>query len=156
MTANKYAFCYSYFDVIDEKGMNLCRYLGPKIADKKNMLLFNFIPCLTAIYDAKILGKFYQPNIKKRNDYALWLKILYSSNTSKAYCLEKVTASYRSNQQGLSSGNIFELLGYYWVCLRSYASVNKIYSIFLSVPYLLIMLVKKISPSLYNNLVSRF
>lgn len=29
---------------------------------------------LTVVYDATKLGKFYVPDIKKRNDFALWLK----------------------------------------------------------------------------------
>lgn len=155
MTSNGYSFCFSYYDVTNEKGMFLKQYLAPKVVNRKNILFQNYIGCLTAIYDAKVLGKFYQPNIKKRNDYALWLKILHSNHVSEAYCLEKVTASYRSNQYGLSSSNRFVLLHYYWICLTDFASVNRVYATFLCIPYLLIMLVKKSSPTLYNNLVKR-
>ncbi len=156
MISNNYSFSFSYFDVIDEQGIASHHFLAPKIADRKNMLFSNFIPCLTVVYDAKQLGKFCQPNIKKRNDYALWLKILHSGIVSKAHCLEAVTASYRSHQYGLSSGSKFELLRYYWMCLRNFASVTRMCAIFLSLPYLLIMFVKKSSPDLYNKLVTRF
>lgn len=155
MTSNNYFFCFSYFDVINKEGMYLHSWHCPKIANKKNMLLSNFIPCLTAIYDAKRLGKIYQPDIKKRNDYALWLKILNSGQSINAYCLEIVTASYRNSKYGLSSGSKFDLLKYYWKCLIDFGSVSKLSAIFLTFPYLSILFIKKSSPFIYNKLVIR-
>ena len=156
MVGNRYSFVYSYHDVISEKGTLLRECFGPKVATRKNMLVSNFIPCLTAMYDSKVLGKVYQPDFRKRNDYALWLKILYSGVVDEAHCLPKVTASYRSNQYGLSSRNKFGLLFYYRQCLTNFTPVSKIGSYFLSICYLSIILVKKMTPSLYNKLVTKF
>ena len=40
------------------------------------MLSENIIGCLTVIYNQEKLGKIYMPNIRKRQDYGLWFKIL--------------------------------------------------------------------------------
>lgn len=156
MISNKYHFCFSYCDVVDEQSTYLHQLFSPKIVNKKNVLFSCFLPCLTVIYDAMELGKIYQPNIKKRNDYALWLKILFSDAASEAYCLEKVTASYRKTSYGLSSGSKLELLFYYRMCLIKFASVSKLFAFFLCIPYLAIGFFKKYLPNLYNKLVIKF
>lgn len=156
MAANNCAFSFSYYDVISENGETLYEYHGPKIANRKNMLFCNLIPCLTAIYDSSVIGKVYQPDFKKRNDYALWLKILNSGVVHEARCIPKITASYRRNQYGLSSGNKFELLRYYRKCLTKFSLVSNVGARILSIFYLVIMIIKKKSPTLFNKLIVKF
>ena len=86
------------------------------------MKINNFIPCLTAIYDTFIIGKISQPNIAKRNDFALWLKIL-RDDIKYAHCLPEVTACYRTNSYGLSSDK-YQALKYYYLCLVGIAELT--------------------------------
>ena len=48
----------------------------------KDLLKRTEISCLTAVNDARVLGKLYMPNLRRKQDYALWLKILKSGNYS--------------------------------------------------------------------------
>ncbi len=71
MKKNNVFFSYSYNNLIDEYGLFKYKYLAPDKVDSKKMRYANFLSCSTAIYDSHELGKIYQPNIKKRNDFAL-------------------------------------------------------------------------------------
>lgn len=45
----------------------------------------------------------------KRNDYALWLKVLRDKNCSGAYGLSEVLASYRLRSESVSHGGRMKL-----------------------------------------------
>jgi teichuronic acid biosynthesis glycosyltransferase TuaG len=145
-------FCFTYQDVINENGEYQYSIKAPSRVSKKKMRITNFIPCVTAIYDSYALGKIYQPNIRKRNDYALWLKLL---DKTEANCLNLNTASYRSNSYGLASGGKLELLKYYISCMLRFGGCNRP-SLVIRVPiYLMFMLLKKSNVRLFNWLVIR-
>lgn len=153
MRNNNYGLTFTYHEVINEKSELINRYRAPRSLCRNKMLFSNFIPCLTVIYDTKMIKKTLQPDIEKRNDYALWLKIINSNFVTHAYCFERITASYRSNGYGLSSGNKYELLKFYRRCIRDFGLVSNIKSYLLVVPYISITLLKKLCPSVYNKLV---
>ena len=71
-------FSATGYRLMDESGSDLhTAYIPPKKTDYKKMIrLSNPIGNLTVMYDQEALGKFQVPPIKKRNDFALWLKIL--------------------------------------------------------------------------------
>jgi glycosyltransferase involved in cell wall biosynthesis len=154
MNNNNFSFTYSYYETMNVQGevKSLCK--SPNSVNFKKMTICNFIGCLTAIYDSKLIGKCYQPTIKKRNDYALWLAILRKDKNLKAYCFNEVTSRYRVNDYGLSS-NKLSALKYYRLCLRDYASFGEFKIFFHCIFYLLLILVKKKNPQLYNSLVSK-
>ena len=86
----------------------------PKKVNYRKLLNSNVIGCLTAIYDAKQLGKVYMPSIRKRQDMALWLSIL--KKTPWAYGLTETLAQYRVDS-GMSK-NKFEMLKWQWRLYR--------------------------------------
>jgi teichuronic acid biosynthesis glycosyltransferase TuaG len=155
MRKNGFSFTFTYYKAINEDGVLVSHYSAPKVVGSTKILFSNFIPCLTVIYDVKKIGKILQPDIERRNDYALWLKILCSGTTERAHCFERVTALYRANTYGLSSGKKLELLGFYRRCIEEYGSVSKFTSFWLSICYIAIILIKKVSPFMYNNFVAR-
>ena len=59
------------------------------------------------MYDCEILGKMYMPERRKRQDWALWLKIL--SKTDRATGLQIPLAAYRKTENSLSR-NKFSLM----------------------------------------------
>jgi teichuronic acid biosynthesis glycosyltransferase TuaG len=152
MSKNGYDFIFSYNHVISESGEFICEYKAPKSVNLKLMRFSNFIPCLTAIYDSKSIGKVYQPHILKRNDFALWLKILNYNKVTSAYCLPISTSKYRSNNYGLSANKI-HALKYYYKCLIDYGGCGIFKSLLHSFAYLIIMVFKKKFVYLYNKLV---
>jgi teichuronic acid biosynthesis glycosyltransferase TuaG len=149
------AFCYSYNDVMDENASFLGSYMAPSKVNSQKMKLSNFIPCATAVYDSKILGKVYQPEIIKRNDFALWLKILNGGVVATAHCLPISTAKYRANSYGLSSNKLDALL-FFRRCLTEYGQCSRQEAYVYSILYLILIVFKKQFSNLYNWIVVRF
>lgn len=148
------AFCYSYYDLMDENSSFIGSYMAPIEVSSSKMKLSNFIPCLTAVYDSKVLGKVYQPEIKKRNDFALWLKILNGGIVDKAHCLPLVTAKYRRNSYGLSSNKLDSLL-FFQRCLIDYGQCKTLEAYAYSIFYLMLIFIKKKFIDVYNLIVVR-
>ena len=69
----------------------------------------------TIVYNAKKLGKFYAPLIKRRNDFALWLQVI--KKAKYIYGLHESHTIYRVRDNSLSSNKI-KLLKYQWKVLR--------------------------------------
>ena len=116
MMDNDYYFSYSpYYIINDGERMDLLKLPVrncPEALDYHELLKMNRIGCLTVVFDAEKLGKVTIPKLDKRNDYALWLKILRSSGIT-AHRLDEPLAVYRSHQ-GISKGNKFGFLKYHF------------------------------------------
>ena len=147
------AFVFGYCYNIKENGEIISLIKAPNFVSLNKLHLSNFIPCLTVIYDTKYLGKVKQPIIKKRNDFALWLKILFSNKEIKATCLPEVVASYRVNSYGLSAKKI-DSLKYYYSCLRVYAENSVIKAVACTIIAVFFKILKSKSVRLYNYLVT--
>jgi len=155
MLSNDVAFSYSHLNMMDENGDFVCMHISPDEVDAKKMCFANFIPCSTAIYNVNVVGHIHQPDIKKRNDFALWLKILNSGNVKKAMCFKEVTSNYRANSYGLSSNRI-DAARYYHKCLTDYNNCSKIVALFFLFAYVPLVVLKKKFPMVYNVIVSKF
>ncbi|SNQ44112.1 glycosyltransferase family 2 protein [Cellulophaga lytica] len=127
MVKNKYNFSFSSYAVIDEEGIVLSK--SKKVLNHvnyKKALFKNPIGCLTVIYNCDSLGKHYMPSIRKRQDYALWLKLL---KITDAYGLNENLASYRIVSNSISS-NKFDLLKYEWKIYREEEKLSFVKSSF--------------------------
>nr|AXL04798.1 glycosyltransferase [Aeromonas hydrophila] len=94
MLENKIAFSYTAYKKIDEYGVDLFELGVPTSLSYQALLKACVIGCLTVIYDISQIGKVYMPLGTKREDYALWLKILREKDI-QAQGVNKVLASYR-------------------------------------------------------------
>lgn len=94
-------------------GYNYCLYVG------------NCIGNSTAIYDMSKHGKIYVPTIRKRNDFALWLKILKKGG--KSYGMPEVLVSYCNRSDSLSKHK-FGLIKYHWQLYREIEQMGLIKS----------------------------
>lgn len=123
MEANGYSFTYTAYEKINERSEKMGIVVSaPKSVNYPSMLYRGDpIGNLTVVYDATKLGKFYVPDIKKRNDFALWLKIMHACE--RAYGLNEVLASYRVRSGSISSTRKSELLKYYW---KLYHDIEKL------------------------------
>ncbi|TDQ32768.1 glycosyltransferase family 2 protein [Zeaxanthinibacter enoshimensis] len=127
MQNNKYHFSFTSYDTIDEKGNKLGQLFKARQRVTYNTALFkNPIGCLTAMYDVNFFGKQYMPEIRKRQDYALWLKLLKKAD---GYGLQEVLSSYRHTSNSISSGKI-GLLKYEWKIYREIEGLSFLQSSF--------------------------
>ncbi len=113
MKYNNYILTHTNYEIINESGDKIGKMIAPNSKLSYNdMLKTNQIGCLTAIYDTKKIGKIYLPDIRKRQDYALWLKIL--KRIDYAYCLPECLSLYRVRSNSISR-NKFKILKYNWL-----------------------------------------
>ncbi len=115
------ATAYNQIDV-DGKKLNTAVFPPKKTDYKKCIRLSNPIGNLTAMFDRESLGDFEVPLIKKRNDFALWLKIL--SKTDYCYGMDEVLGSYRLGRTDSVSSNKLKQAKYHWQLYRKIEKHN--------------------------------
>lgn len=123
--------------------------MTPNKVTRKKMKFANFLPCLTVMYDSEKLGKNYQPNIQRRNDYALWLEMFSNKKDLISVRCNGILAAYRVNSYGLSSNSLLSLK-FHWLALVNHGKYNPITASILSSIFLFIVLIKKKLPKTYN------
>lgn len=108
--------CFSSYELMNEEGTSLGKMIKalPKVNYAK-MLKSNYVGNLTGIYNAEKLGKVYMPNIRKRQDWALWLTLI--KKVGYAYSIGEPLAKYRVRDDSISS-NKLNLLKYNYTIYR--------------------------------------
>ena len=133
MKENDLSFTYSAYDLIGEEDNNLGEFIPPVEVSYNSILKTNPIGCLTAIYDIKKLGKVYMPNILKRQDYGLWLKILKQIDSTKG--MKEKLAIYRIRKNSVSS-NKLKAASYQWKIYREVEKLNIFKSFYYFINYI--------------------
>lgn len=149
MLDNKVGFSFTEYKMITESGKYLGRISTPTKVSLKDMYSNNFIGCLTVMYDVAYHGKFFLPDIRKRQDFALWLVMLEKFDF--AHSLKIDLASYRIRENSLSK-NKFDAFKYYWLVLRGVAKLNPVKASYFTLKYTAITFIKKKAPALYEKL----
>lgn len=127
------ALSYTAYEKIAQDGERENRIVWvPEKIDYNNLLNASVIGCLTAIYDTSITGKVYLPDIRRRQDYGLWLKIL--KRGSVAYGLNEPLAFLRKRKGSLSS-NKFMAAWYVWRLYREHEELSYFNAIYHFVNY---------------------
>lgn len=135
------ALSYTSYELISEEGVptGLISCAQDSVSYKE-MLYYNRIGCLTAMYDAQQLGKVFMPDIRKRQDYALWLKILRRVGTARG--LDQVLALYRQRSGSISS-NKLDLVRYHWRLFRGVEELSLTQSVYYLASNIVMKLVKR-------------
>jgi teichuronic acid biosynthesis glycosyltransferase TuaG len=120
MRARDIALSFSAYDRIGEAGEPRGQVHARRKVNYRQLLGYCVIGCLTAVYDTKKLGKQYMPDIPKRQDYALWLKIL--KQVDYAWPVPESLAIYRVRRGSVSSNKLIAAR-YNW---RLYHDVEKL------------------------------
>jgi glycosyltransferase involved in cell wall biosynthesis len=110
-----YNFTCTSYTKIDEKGNYLNRTIEAQNKRDYYGVLKTCPGNSTVIYNAEKLGKFKIPNIKKRNDYVMWLQVI--KKEKYLYGLEEPLSSHRIRTDSISS-NKSSLVGYHWKVYR--------------------------------------
>lgn len=142
MVDNGYSFSYSRRTVIDEGGNPLNIELsGPKHIGKQGMLNYCWVGCLTAIYDANVVGLVQIEDIKKNNDYAIWLKVIKKCD---CYMMDERLAMYRKGRTGsISNHGYTKLVKWHYKLWREAEHYDPISSVVLTIRNLVFGVIKK-------------
>jgi teichuronic acid biosynthesis glycosyltransferase TuaG len=135
METNQCDVYFSSYEQIDEKGKPLNKLIQalPELTYQK-YLKSNYIGNLTGIYNAKTLGKITAPNLRKRQDWLLWLAAIKKSG-KPAQGIQESLAYYRVRKNSMSSNKIDLLKHNYWVYKKGLG-----FSTLKSIGYMLIFL----------------
>ena len=116
MKENGFTFSYTQYAEIDEASQGNGNVItGPKRITKSGMYRYCWVGCLTVMYDAEAVGPIEVADIKKNNDYALWLKISQKAN---CYLLEETLARYRKRSGSISNHNYCKLIKWHYKLFR--------------------------------------
>lgn len=121
MRSRQCALSYTAYEKIDEDGSMSGRVIGAPESIDYNTLLGNAaIGCLTAMYDSRIVGRVMMPDIKKRQDHGLWLRILRQGVIAQG--IDRPLAYLRVRPGSLSSNKI-QASRYLWRLYRDHEMV---------------------------------
>ena len=128
MKENGYAFTCTAYEQTDEEGKSLGKIIKTVSKTDYNRLLLDCpVGNSTVMYNVGTMGKFEVPNIRKRNDDALWLKML--KKEKYIYGMPVVLARYRVRKNGIS-GNKLNLIKYHWILYRDIEHLSVARSVF--------------------------
>ena len=103
------SFSHTSYGFINEKGQRINKtfHVSNYPIGYSDLLKRAEISCLTAMYDAEKLGKRYMPNLRRKQDYGLWLSILKGG--AKSIPLDEELAFYRQ-VKGSATNNKSKLI----------------------------------------------
>ena len=128
MRKNGHAFSCTSYCQIDKGGNSLNRVVyAKKRVDYNRLLLDCPVGNSTVMYDVERMGKFEVPNIRKRNDDALWLRMLKAEKY--IWGMSDVLMKYRVRPNSISI-NKFSLIKYHWYLYREIEHLNVSRSVF--------------------------
>lgn len=108
MKTNDYYFSYTNYIEIDEQSNPNGRVVtGPQKITRAGMYRYCWPGCLTVMYDAEKVGLIQIADIKKNNDYAMWLKVCKKVD---CYLLNETMAAYRRGRSGSISTHGYKML----------------------------------------------
>lgn len=135
-------FSYTNYIEIDERSApNGKKVTGPKRITKQGMYNYCWPGCLTVMYDAEYIGLVQISDIKKNNDYAMWLKVCKKSN---CYLLDEMLAKYRKRGGSISNHSYTKLIKWHYKLHREAENKNPISAFVLTVRNLFFGVIKKI------------
>lgn len=145
MYGNGYKFSYTSYQEIDNDGLETgVEIRGPKHMSKLGMYAFCWPGCLTVMYDREAVGLIQIYDIKKNNDYAMWLKVIQKAD---CYLLDECLAKYRRGRKGSVSTHGYatmirwhyklwhEAEGKNWATAVFWTGVNLVFGVWKKIAY---------------------
>ena len=137
-----FEFSYTCYSEIDEENRPLGKTVfGPKIITKQKMLDYCWPGCLTVMYDAKALGLIQIADLKKNNDYAMWLQL---SKKADCHLLQENLALYRKRLGSLTAHGKLSLIRYHYLMFRQSENMPAVTSALLTARNLFFGFFKKL------------
>ena len=128
MQDNNYSFSCTSYEQIDEQSKSLGRIINTITKTDYNRLLLDCpVGNSSVMYNVSKMGKFEVPNIRKRNDDALWLEML--KKEKYIWGMPDTLMKYRIRQNSISS-NKLAVVKYHWILYREIEHLNVFRSAF--------------------------
>lgn len=142
MEKNDYKFSYTEYEEIDEESKPLdVNVSGPKKITKAGMYNYCWPGCLSVMYDKEIIGLIQIADLKKNNDYAMWLKVIKKAD---CYLLPEKLARYRIRSGSISRHSKLKLIKHHYILFRKAMEMGRVKSVFCTFRNLVFGVIKKI------------
>lgn len=142
MEEHDYAFSYTRYMEIGERSQSLGVIVaGPKRISRAGMFAYCWPGCLTVMYDANVVGLVQISDIKKNNDYAMWLKVCRKAD---CHLLNETLARYRKRTGSISRHSYTSLIKWHYRLFHEAERMNAVSSIFLTAINLCFGVIKKL------------
>lgn len=144
MKENNYAFSCTSYEVVNDAGVPLNKYIHmlPEV-DYIGFLTNNLLQTVGIMVDVEKVDKKYliMPDIRRRQDAATWLQILKAGY--KCYGLDLILAKYRRTTGSLSS-NKFKAIKGVWGLYRDIEHLSFPFSCYCFIRYALLAVWKRV------------
>lgn len=128
MEETGHAFTCTAYEQMDEEGKSLDRIIKTVEKTDYNRLLLDCpVGNSTVMYNVGVMGKFQVPNIRKRNDDALWLQML--KKEKYIWGMPDMLMRYRIRSNSISS-NKLKVIKYHWILYRQIEHLSVLRSAF--------------------------
>lgn len=129
MVNNGYKFCYTNYCEIDGNSEETGIFIsGPKRANWLSVYAFCWPGCLTVIYDRDTVGLVQIADIKKNNDYAMWLKVCKKADL---HLFDECLSKYRRGRKGsISTHGYMTMIMWHYKLWHEAMNMNPLSSIF--------------------------
>lgn len=129
MVENGHAFSYTAYKEIDDASKETGVLIsGPAKVSKLGMFAFCWPGCLTVMYEREKVGLIQIADIKKNNDYAMWLKVCRKAS---CHMLGEPLAKYRRGRVGsVSTHGYSTLIKWHYKLWHEAEGMNAVASVF--------------------------
>lgn len=141
MEQNGYAFTYTDY-MIQLNGTWLPYiYTGPSVVNRRKMYDYCYFSTITVMYDHEKIGLIQIENLRKNNDYAMWLQVIEKSD---CYRLPECMSYYIKHEGSISSGKKWKLIKWHYKLFHDGLHKSPLTSAFLTVRNVFFGVIKKI------------
>jgi len=129
MEENNYFFSYTDYQICHNGVWENVIRTAPSILNYRKIVNYCYCFTSTVIYNREAVGLIQIEDLKKNNDYAMWLLII---KKVKGYRLKECLAYYIKHDGSISSGSKFKLIKYHYIMFRKQLKKNAFLSILLT------------------------
>ena len=115
MVENNYSFTFTDYRICLNGQLMPYINIGPDHVNKRKLYNYCYLSTLTVMYDREKVGLIQIADIKKNNDYAMWLKVIEKSD---AYRLPECLSFYTKHEDSITGGSKFKLIKWHYRMFR--------------------------------------
>lgn len=116
MVANDYDFTFTDYRIVGVDGkMSPYVFTSPDVVRRRDLLRYCFFSTITVMYRRDAVGLIQIADLKKNNDYAMWLQ---ASTRVDCFRYPKPLSVYCRREGSISSGSKLKLIKHHYIMFR--------------------------------------
>lgn len=139
----EHGYAFSYTDYMIQLNGEWLPYIytGPCVINRRKMYDYCYFSTITVMYNRDVIGLIQIENLRKNNDYAMWLQAIEKSN---CYRFPECLSYYIKHEGSVSSGSKLKLIKWHYILYKKGLHKNKFTSVILTIRNLFFGVLKKI------------